>query len=140
MSANLATGVFTRWNDASLDTSVDTLYWGETAPEGDTLPRAVYNLTADDSQGLSRGSLIHLTRLRVQTWDETMELVSGYNDSIKAVFHNADKAVTSPLSMSGANITHCLYRTATVVQEDEGVYMGVIEFEIQWQETNAIPG
>ncbi len=140
MSLNLATGVFTRWNDAGLDTSIDSLFWADTAPEGDVLPRAVYDIPSDDEVGLSRGSMVHIARLRFKTWEATPELVAGHNDSIQSDFHNGDKAATNPLTMSGGTVTHCLFKSKTTVEEDPEVYMGVIDFEIQYTEANTVPG
>ena len=136
---NLATAIYTRWSDAGLNSSVTTLYWGDAAPEGTAMPRAVYEIPSDDKSDLSRGSMIHIVRLRFKAWNETPELVTGYINSIQSKFHNSEKAATSPLNMSGGNINSCLYATSGVIQEDEEAYMGVVDFDIQWQETNSIP-
>ena len=139
MSLNLATAIHTRWGDAGLTSSVATLYWGETAPEGTSMPRAVYEIVSDDKGDLSKGSMIHVVRLRFKAWNETPELAKGYLDSIQSGFHNSEQAATNPLNMIDGNINSCLYATSGVIQEDEEAYMGVIDFDIQWQETNSIP-
>lgn len=140
MSLNLATAVYTRWNNASLDNTVSTVYWGETAPEGDDLPRAVYEIASDDNSGLSRGSLMHTVRLRFKTWNASPELVSGYNRLIFNAFHNAHNAGTNPLTMSGGTVQHCLYQSETTEEEDTEVYMGIVDFEVKYEEQNTTPG
>jgi len=139
MSLNLATAVYTRWNDTSLDTTVSTVYWGETAPEGDDLPRAVYEIASDDNTGMSVGSLMHTVRLRFKTWDASPELVSGYNRLIFNAFHNAHNAGTNPLTMSGGTVQHCLYQSETTEEEDTEVYMGIVDFEVKYEEQNTTP-
>ena len=141
MSQSIATAVLTRWDAVGLDTTVDTLYWASKAPESDVLPRVVFQLTTINRRTLTRGSLMKTGRLRFQMWGKTPELVQGYIDAIQPLFHNSDKAATDPLvsTADDTNITECLYADSANMEEDDNVYQGVIEFDIEWQETNTVP-
>lgn len=139
MSLTLATGIYTRWNDAGLDTSVGTLHWGTTAPESDTLPRSVYTIPSDKADALTRGTQIRTATVRFQIWAATPELAAAYGDSVKAAFHNADAAGTSPLDMTGGEIIECLTSQRSVEQEEESVYQQVVEFVVRYTEVNSTP-
>lgn len=138
MSTAFATAIATRWDDAGLTTSVDVLNWGQTTDESNTVPRAVYQFTKP-RPSLSRGSKVYMSVVTFQTWDRTMDAVSGYNDSIEAAFHNGHAAATNPLAISGANVQHCIVMDSTAMEEETDMYQGVIMFEVQWSETNSVP-
>ena len=144
MTQQVSAAVLTRWNGASLNTSIAELYQGDPgSPAAQALPRAQFTLVVEDDEQLSRGSVITLATVRFQVWNRGASVVGGYLDSIRDAYRNSHRdSVANPLVVAGAKVTNSvLIGSGFVVAEpdDAEIYQGVVHIEIRWTETNSTP-
>ncbi len=146
MTTEIADAVKSRWDNASLDTSIATLYAGsedegESSPEGTDLPRAEYVLPLDSEGRKSRGWVEMFQPLRFRVWGTNSRTVRGYVDSIESSFVNSEKAATNPFSIaSSVGVIHGVNRGGKASQkEDEGIYGGIVNLSIHWSKPDAVP-
>lgn len=136
MSLAIREAVYSRWNAAGLDTSIAPLYAGDesASPEGSALPRAQYALPDDSQRARSRGSRELLQTLRFQVWATGDRTAQEYVDLIEASYVNSETAQSDPFAVaaSAGTILDVRYRGQAVVQEDEAVFQGVLDLEVQW--------
>ncbi len=140
MSVKLREAVFSRWNDAGLDGSIAALYPGVevAAPEGTALPRVQYSLPTDSEQSRSRGSRELLQPLRFQVWGTDDTTVGQYVDAIEAAYVNSESAQSDPLSIPASigTVMSVDYVSKAVVHEDDALFQGIVQLEIQWFKPN----
>jgi hypothetical protein len=143
MSLAIAEAIYRRWNDASLNEAVASLYFGDrdAAPEGAILPRAQYCLLTDRNRLRSRVGIEMLQPVRFLVWASTDSVVGGYLDTIEFAFRNAEAAQSSPVSLASEDGTILSVDGAgrSVVQEDEQVFRGTLQFDVQWIKPNTRP-
>ncbi len=143
MTTEIADAVKSRWDDASLDSSIATLYVGdeESSPEGTSLPRAEYVLLQDRPGRRSRGSREMFQPVRFNVWGTNSRTTRGYIDSIESSFVNSEVAVANPFSIASSvgTILGVNHIGKDSVRVDEGIYQGVVNLEIHWSKPNAVP-
>ena len=143
----LKVGIFTRWNDASLDTSIATLYPGDTdqsraaaagSPESTAKPRAQYHVSESPPVSKTRASRVLQGAVLFSVWGSTSEAVDGYLTSISTAFINADQAGT-PLAISGATVLDVNDSGSSNMKEDDDTHRGDITFIIDYRIENVVP-
>jgi hypothetical protein len=136
MTLAIHEAVVRRWNDAGLDSAVASLYPGErwAAPESMPLPRAGYSLSGDMLRNQSRGSRELVQPVRLVVWGLSDAFVAGSLESIAAAFLDSQSAAVNPLSLpaEAGSILSVEYGGRSVVQQDETLFQGVLEINIQW--------
>ena len=147
MTTEIADAVKSRWDDASLDTSIAALYpgsdgdEGESSPEGTSLPRAEYVLPQDSEGRRSRGTREMFQPLRFRVWGANSRTVRGYIVSIESSFVNSQLATPNPLSIASSvgTILGVNHVGKGSQKEDEGIYGGIVNLSIHWAKPNAVP-
>lgn len=156
MSADIATAVYDRWNNTSLNTTIDELYpanidkanrfrfpreYTGGSPAEDGLPRAEYYLSPYRGVDLSRGSRIIKQDVRFQIYNGDYEQTLVWMNTIKSKFINAEQAATDPMSLDtdAGSILSVNDDGGTVEKLDDEVFFGFHQFEILWLEANSVP-
>ena len=143
MSLALSQAIYRRWNDANLDGAIAQLFFGDrdAAPESTPLPRAQYSLAIDRPRVRSRVSIEVIQPVRFLVWASTDSAVTGYLDAIENAYQNCEAAHTSPLSLIADDGTILSVDSAgrTVLQENEQVFRGILQIDVQWIKRNARP-
>jgi len=143
VTAAIANAVKSRWDDASLDSSIAVLYPGsaESNPEGTSLPRAEYTLGQDREGRKSRGTREMFQPITFLVWGTVSGTVRDYIDSIDSSFVNSEKATTNPfvIASSVGTILGVNYVGKNSVKVEEGIYEGFVSLSIHWAKPNAIP-
>jgi len=145
----LSIGIFDRWNNASLNSSIATLYPGGDgesssqnktgAPESATLPRAEYYVIFPRQNIKTRGSRVYNASAMITVRGVTKELVDNYISLISDAFLNSDEAGTSPLVMSNGSVLEVDDGGAFVTKVDDALFEGVQTILIQCRINNAVP-
>lgn len=156
MSADISTAVYDRWNNTSLNTTIDELYpanidktnrfrfpreYTGGSPAEDGLPRAEYYLSPYRGAELSRGSRIIKQDVRFQVYNNAYEQTLAWMTAIEDKFVNAELAATDPMSLD-TNVGTILSVSdggGTVEKLDDKVFFGFHQFEILWRKANSIP-
>jgi len=147
--SKVSVSLFNRWNNASLDTSIASLYpSGETpktgrntsgSPEGDAVPRAEYMVSMGDPIK-SRGSRQYTAVVTFEVWGTLKETVDGYVTSIYNAFVNcSESSVASPIAMSGGDIQEVSDGAAFVEKEDDAVFRGTQIIYIRFSVPQQVP-
>ncbi len=143
MTTEIADAVKSRWDNASLDTSIATLYPGdeESNPEGTDLPRAEYVLPDDREGRRSRGTREMFQPLRFMVWGTNSRTTRGYVDSIESAFVNSEIAATNPFSIASSvgTILGVNHVGKGSIKVDEAIYQGIVNLSIHWAKPNAVP-
>jgi hypothetical protein len=146
----LPASVVSRWNAASLNTSICKLMrvhpsvnsYGSTA-ESDSdsiLPRAEFSLTGDTPDVHTVGNRLRVSTLVFELWHSSGTNLETALDLIETTYDNCDRAVTSPFTISGGTVTRVQYigdRESGPI--DENVYSGTLSFEVEWQKAVSVP-
>jgi hypothetical protein len=98
------------------------------------LPRAGYSLSGDMLRNQSRGSRELVQPVRLVVWGLSDAFVAGSLESIAAAFLDSQSAAVNPLSLpvEAGSILSVEYGGRSVVQQDETLFQGVLEINIQW--------
>lgn len=134
------TAIVTRWTAAGLNSSLGTLWpsgEGRTArgaPPTDLLPRFEYMVNDPAPQNKSRNSRINQAAATFDLWGKSALLASGYVDSVKSKFLNADEV---PMTMTGGDILEVDLAGSSCGQMDDQVWLGqlVVLFRIRVDQT-----
>lgn len=147
---SLAAAVYSRWNAASLHSSIAVLYranpnadiFGATPEDLSTksLPRAEYYIE-DDSPDIHtvdyRIRKAYLTFRIYHTNAATLETVL---DSIEQNFDNAENASTGPMTLSSGTLLCVEFAGGRQIEPlDENVFLGTLQFSITWQKSRTTP-
>ena len=146
----LPASVVSRWNAASLDSSICTLmrihpsasmYGSSAESDSDSaLPRAEFSLTGDSPDVHTVGSRQRIATLTFELWYGNGSDLETALDLIEATYDNCDRAGTSPFTISGGTVTRVQYigdRESGPI--DENVYSGTLSFEVEWQKAVSVP-
>ncbi len=137
--------IFARWNNASLNTSIATLYPGnETAsPEGTLLPRANVYSPSDPLTAESRGSLVKVKTYIFEAWGLKYETAAGYVKAIAAAFLNSEMtaAGSHPLQMDPAvgHIMSTHEADCGVEKLNDSIFRGWYELTVRWNRNKVVP-
>jgi hypothetical protein len=143
MSIDVDNAVYARWNAASLNTLVASLFPGDDvpSPEGTSLPRANYYTTNDPLESESRSTLTNQKNVTFEAWGDNYETVAGYVKTIKQYMLNSENSATNPLKM--VNSTGAILGTHKtnegIDKADDALFRGFFEMLIRWRENKAIP-
>lgn len=147
---SLAAAVYSRWNAASLNSSIAILYRANPGPDiyaatpedlnTKNLPRAEYYIEDDspDTHTVSyRIRKAYLTFRVYHTNDATLETVL---DSIEQNFDNSENASTSPMALSSGDLLCVEFAGGRQIEPlDENVFLGTLQFTITWQKARTTP-
>lgn len=137
--------IFARWNAASLNSSVATLYSGDgndqASPENTVMPRASFHIADDRQIGRSRGNRLNMAALVLHLYATTRLAVLQYLALIDTAFVNADQAATATLqvSESAGHIIDVDFVGQTVEEEGDNVFHGVMTLDVQYTKPNRVP-
>jgi hypothetical protein len=145
----LADAVYSRWTDASLDTSIASLYPGGDersstrntggSPEGATLPRAEYRIMIPPPQVKTRNSRVMQAMVVITVWSSTAETRDQYLGTIWDEYVNSDAAGTNPLATATGSVLEVDDGGQIALKEDDAVYMGRQTLLIRHRVLNATP-
>jgi hypothetical protein len=145
----LADAVYSRWTDASLDTSIAALYPGGDgqratrntggSPEGTALPRAEYRIMIPPPQVKTRNSRVSQAMVAITVWASTAESRDEYLGTIWDQYVNSDAAGTNPLSMATGSVLEVDDGGQIALKEDDKVYMGRQTLLVRHRVLNATP-
>jgi hypothetical protein len=137
--------ILARWNNASLNSSIATLYpGGETAsPEGTLLPRANYYSPNDPLTAESRGSLVKMKTYIFETWATKYETAGDYVKAISAAFLNSEStaAGSHPLQMD-AHVGHIMSTheaDSGIEKLNDALFRGWYELTVRWNRNKVVP-
>lgn len=145
----IGAGVYSRWNDAGLDSSICALactspmanMYGSTA-ENDTdagLPRAEYMIEGEPPSEHTVAYTLRTATLTINLYHNSSDDAEDALDLIEQTFDNCHIAGTNPLTVSGGTVIRCQYKDRISGPVNENVYLGTVEFEIEVQRQNTIP-
>lgn len=145
----IGAGVYDRWNDASLDTSICAIAqthpmanaYGPTA-ENDTdatLPRAEYLIESEPPNEHTVAYTLREAALTINVYHNDSDALEVALDLVETTYDNCHKAGTNPLTVSGGTVIRCQYKDRTSGPVNQNVYLGTVEFEIEVQRQNTIP-
>jgi hypothetical protein len=147
--SNLTEAVYSRWNDASLDTSICDLFWvhpmasayGST-PEDDAskaMPRAEFSLNDESPEDHTVGHTLRVVVIKFNLWYADDVALETALDLIETTYDNSEKAGTNPLALSNGTAIRVQWLGRESGPLDENVYAGSVEFELEWQKSFNIP-
>lgn len=144
----LSVGIYNRWNDAGLDSSVAKLYpAGDSpgtkmnefgTPEGTAKPRAEYFLVLSEPQK-TRGSRRYTGTVLFSVWGDTKEEVDGYVTSIYNAFVNSDDAASNPLTISNGSVLEVSDGSSSSLKVDDDTFRGDQTIQISINVPNSTP-
>lgn len=154
MSRHVADAVYSRWNAASLNTSIAPLYpankgvdgtWRNRStggsPTEQDLPRAEYVLDTSIVVGKSRGSRMLRQPILFQLWLAGFEATADAVDAVRAAFTNSEQASSNPLLIpaSAGKVMSVEHENGSVLKQDDELFQGIERIVVFWREANAIP-
>lgn len=145
----IISGTLTRWNDASLDTSICDLFrthpmanaYGST-PEMDdnkALPRAEFSISNDEPNDHAVGYTLRTSMLKFNVWHSNDVSLETALDLIESTYDNSQKASTNPFVATSGSVIRVQFAGRESGPVDENVYLGTVEFEVEWQKTFSVP-
>ena len=146
----LAAGIYSRWNDASLDTSIAKLFRGnwslmgvDSTPESDgnkDLPRASFGLGPDTVYEDAIEYSIRIAELRFKVWHTDLVALEGFLDTIESNMNDADRAGTNPLVISEGTVMDVRFEGREAYKApDKNVYAGYVDFTLMWKKARTTP-
>jgi len=146
----LGKGIYDRWNDASLDTSIAKLYrgnWGlmgaDSTPESDAnkdMPRAEYGLGPDTVYEDAVEYSIRITEVRFKVWHTDLVALEGFLDTIESNINDSDRAGTNPLVISEGDVIDVRFEGREAYKlPDKNVYAGYVDFTLMWKKARTTP-
>jgi hypothetical protein len=146
---NIGAGVYSRWNNAGLDSSIcdlrkahpSSLEYGSTAENEDDpeLPRAEYCLLPASPSEHAVGATLRMCTLVIKMWFSDEDDLETALDLTELMYDNCESAATSPLTVAGGNVTRVQFSGRESGPVNENVYLGTVEFEIEVQRANTTP-
>ena len=147
--SDLTDGIYSRWNDAGLDTSICDLFWvhpmadayGST-PEDDAnkaLPRAEYSLADESPNEYCVDYILRIAQLKFNLWFDDDSNLETALDLIESIYDNSEKAGTDPLAVATGTVIRVQWIDRESGPIDENLYAGSVEFEVEWQKTVSVP-
>jgi len=146
----LSAGIISRWNDASLDTSIAPLdrgHWGglEVDPvaeseAGKAFPRAVLELGPDTVYEDAVEYSLRVSQVRFRVWDTGLVALEGFLDTIESNMNDSDRAGTSPLAISDGTVVDLRFEAREAYKlPDKNVYAGYVDFTLMWKKARTTP-
>jgi len=145
----LSVSIFNRWNNASLNTSIATLYPAggnpssknntTGSPEGTSLPRAEYYSAVGPAESRSRNTRVYQGVTQFSVWGNDFETTNGYVDSIYDAFLNCDEAATSPMTITGGVVLQVEEGGQDCNKVDDEVWRGEITITVRYELRNTVP-
>ena len=145
MSIDIDNAILTRWNAASLNTSIATLYPGDdvSTPEesSPTMPRANYYSMDDPLESESRGTLVKVKQYTFQVFATTYEAAAGYVKSIAAAFLNSENSTSNALQVAASigKILSTHEVNEMTIKHDDSTFEGNYVLSVRWRKAKAIP-
>jgi hypothetical protein len=146
---SVTAAIVSRWNDTSLDTSICQLFkahpradgYGSTPEDIATkaLPRAQFTLEGDLPIEHTVGKTIREHIVTFEIWHSDDTALETALDLIEATYDNSERAGTDPLSVSNGTVTRVQYSGRESGAVNENVFLGSVEFEVEWQKDNSVP-
>lgn len=146
---SVTAAVLSRWNDTSLDTSICELFrshpradmYGSTPENIATkdLPRAQFTVEGDLPVEHTVSKTIREHVVTFEVWHSSGVALETALDLIEATYDNSERAGTDPLSVSNGTVTRVQYSGRESGPVDENVFLGSVEFEVEWQKDNSVP-
>lgn len=146
---SVTAAVLTRWNDAGLDSSICNLFrshpnadaYGSTPEDIATknLPRAQFTVEGDLPVEHTVGKTLREHVVTFEVWHSGGEALETALDLIEATYDNSERAGTNPLSVSNGSVIRVQYSGRESGPVDKNVFLGSVEFEVEWQKDNSVP-
>lgn len=146
---SVTAAIVSRWNDASLDTSICQLFkaharesmYGSTPEDIATraLPRAQFTLEGDIPVGHTVSKTLREHIVTFEVWHSDDVALETALDLIEATYDNSERAGTDPLSVSNGTVIRVQYSGRESGPVNENVFLGSVEFEVEWQKDNSVP-
>lgn len=146
----LSIGIYTRWNDASLNSSIAPLYAaGDTpqsgrnstgTPAGNNVPRAEYTVAVPAASSKTRGTRVYQGVANITVHGRGKATVDGYIKSIYDTFLNSEEAATNPFTMTSCSVLEVEDGGGSVLKVDDTVFRGEITLFVRYSVNNAVPG
>jgi len=143
---SVTAAILNRWNDASLDSSICNLFrahpsnnaYGST-PEGNELPRAQFMVEGDIPVEHTVGKTLREIMVTFEVWHSDPAALETALDLIETKYDNSERAGTDPLSAANGSVIRVQYSGRESGPVNENVFLGSVEFEVEWQKDNSVP-
>lgn len=146
---SVTAAVLARWNDTSLDSSICELFrshpradgYGSTPEDIATknLPRAQFTVEGDLPIEHTVGKIFREHIVTFEVWHSDGASLETALDLIEATYDNSERAGTNPLTVSNGSVIRVQYSGRESGPVDENVFLGSVEFEVEWQKDNSVP-
>lgn len=149
---SIPAAVVTRWDNASLDSSIAALYRANPGlddfgafPEdlaAKSLPRAEFFVEDDSPNTHTVAYRIRRAFLTFRVYHTNESTLETLLTSIEDNFDNSENAATNPFSLSSSfgTVVCVQYRGPREIHPvDEGVYLGTVTFSVDWQKARVTP-
>lgn len=146
---SVTAAIVSRWNDASLDSSICDLFrihpsnpdYGSTPEDiaSKDLPRAQFMVEGDVPVEHTVGKTLREHMVTFQIWHSSSSNLEIALDLIESTYDNSERAGTDPLSVSNGSVVRVQYSGRESGPVNENVFLGSVEFEVEWQKDNSVP-
>jgi hypothetical protein len=146
---SVTAAILNRWNDASLDTSICAIFrthpranaYGSTPEDiaAKNLPRAQFMVEGDIPVEHTVGKTLREHMVTFEVWHSDPAALETALDLIESTYDNSERAGTDPLTVSNGSVIRVQYSGRESGPVDENVFLGSVEFEVEWQKDNSVP-
>lgn len=139
---SVETAIVSRWSDASLDSTVASLYIGEdeSAPKAGDMPRASFVCEDEFRHREESVGYREMTApFTFTVWAATAVLAVTYRTAIENAFDNAHNASSNPFTLSSGTVLYVTYQGSSLDSDTPGVCRLTMRFECVYTKAQVVP-